>query len=124
MTQSHESRLAQLEERTRVVRDSAVHREATVGANREGHRSLAGRRIVGGLRTTRRKDLCVVAQANIKARVLSEPSLLLQITRLGGKAKEGVSLSRYLKRVHSTAPQEQCLRGKTLFVFRGAIRAM
>ena len=66
----------------------------------------------------------MVAQDNIKARVLSEPSLLLQIARLGGKAEEGVSLSRYLKRVHSTAPPEQCLRGKTLVVFMGAIRAM
>jgi len=37
----------QLEEQTCVVRDGAVHREATVRANREGYDSLAGRRIVG-----------------------------------------------------------------------------
>src|SRR4029077_14989163 len=60
----------------------------------------------------------------IKARFLSEPSLLLQIARLGGKAGEGVSLSRCLKRIHSTAPPESCIRGKPLVVFRRAIRAM
>ena len=32
--------------------DGAVHREATVGTNRKGHGSLAGRRIVGRMRTT------------------------------------------------------------------------
>jgi hypothetical protein len=30
----------------------ALHRETTVGTSREGHRGLAGRVIVGGLRTT------------------------------------------------------------------------
>ena len=30
-----------------VVRDGAMHREATGGANQEGHGGLAGRRIVG-----------------------------------------------------------------------------
>jgi hypothetical protein len=59
-----------------------------------------------------------------KARVLSEPSLLLQIARLGGKAGEDVSPSRGLKRVHSTAPPELCIRGKPVVVFRRAIRAM
>ncbi|MEI8016438.1 MAG: hypothetical protein WCH20_16570, partial [Nitrospira sp.] len=32
----------------RVVRDGAVHKEATVGANREEHGSLAGRASVEG----------------------------------------------------------------------------
>src|SRR5713101_4078089 len=36
-------------EGTSVVRDSALHGEATVGPNREGHGGLAGRRIVGGM---------------------------------------------------------------------------
>jgi hypothetical protein len=34
-----------------VVADSAVHGEATVGPNREGHGGLAGRRILGEMRT-------------------------------------------------------------------------
>jgi hypothetical protein len=78
--------------------------------DREGHGSLAGRRIVGGMRRTaqerpsRPRRLARAherghGQDNIKARVLSEPSLLLQIARLGGKAGEGVSRSRCLKRV-------------------------
>ena len=33
----------------RVVRDSALHGEAAEGSNREGHRDLAGRHILGGL---------------------------------------------------------------------------
>ena len=36
---------------SRVVRDSALHVKATVGTNRDGHRGLAERRIVGGRRT-------------------------------------------------------------------------
>ena len=42
ITQSQESRLAQLEERTRVIRDSAVHGEALVETKREGYGGLAG----------------------------------------------------------------------------------
>jgi hypothetical protein len=34
----------------RVVRDSALHRNAMGGQNREGHRGLAGRPILGGVR--------------------------------------------------------------------------
>ena len=48
ITQSQESRLAPLEERTRVVRDSAVHGEALVETKREGHGGLARRLILGG----------------------------------------------------------------------------
>ena len=33
-----------------VIRDEAVHEEALVEKKREGHRGLAGRRIVGGMR--------------------------------------------------------------------------
>jgi hypothetical protein len=44
----------QIEERTRVVRDGALHRETTVGANREWHESLAGWRILGGERSNRK----------------------------------------------------------------------
>jgi len=36
---------------TSMVRDGAVHGEALVETNREGHGRLAGRRIVGGMRT-------------------------------------------------------------------------
>ena len=39
-------------EGTRVVRDSALHREAAEGTQNERHRGLAGRRIVGGLLIT------------------------------------------------------------------------
>ena len=39
---------------TRVVCDEPLHREATNGANREGHGSLAGWRILGGERTSRK----------------------------------------------------------------------
>lgn len=35
-------------ERASGIRDGALHRKATVGANREGHGRLAGWRIVGG----------------------------------------------------------------------------
>jgi hypothetical protein len=41
-------------ERTSVVGDGAFHREATVGANGEGHRNLAGWRILGGMRRGRK----------------------------------------------------------------------
>ena len=34
-----------------MVRDGAMHGEALVETKREGHGSLAGRRIVGGMRT-------------------------------------------------------------------------
>jgi hypothetical protein len=37
---------------TSVLRDSTVHVESPVGTNREGHERLAGRRIIGGMRTT------------------------------------------------------------------------
>ena len=37
-----------LEKWTRVVGDSALHGESTVGTNRERHGSLAGWRILGG----------------------------------------------------------------------------
>src|SRR5262249_52783049 len=37
-------------ENSRVIRDSAPHRKATVRANREGHDSLVRRRIIGGKR--------------------------------------------------------------------------
>ena len=40
-----------MEQQTRMVGHSALHREATVGANREGHRGLAGRRIIGGMQS-------------------------------------------------------------------------
>jgi hypothetical protein len=36
-------------EGTSVIGDGALHREALVGTNREGHGSLAGRRILGVL---------------------------------------------------------------------------
>jgi hypothetical protein len=39
-------------EQASLVRDGAVHGEALVETKREGHRGLAGRRIVGGRRTT------------------------------------------------------------------------
>jgi len=39
-------------ENSRVIRDSPWHRKATLRANREGHGSLAGRRIIGGMRRT------------------------------------------------------------------------
>ena len=110
--------------------DSTLHGEAAEGKKRERHRSLAGRRIVGVTRTTaqerpsRPRRLARAherghGQDNIKARVLSEPGLLLQIAKMGGKAGEDVSLSRSLKRFHSTAPPEQCIRGTTLVVFGG-----
>lgn len=37
-----------------VVRDRALHREATEGTNREGHEDLAGWRILGGGRLNRK----------------------------------------------------------------------
>ena len=38
----------------RVVGDNASQAKALVETNREGHRSLEERRIVGGMRTTRK----------------------------------------------------------------------
>src|SRR5262245_50016500 len=43
-------------ERPSVVRNGAVHRGATGGTNREGHRGLAGRRIIGGKRRMAQED--------------------------------------------------------------------
>jgi hypothetical protein len=41
-----------------------------------------------------------------------------------GKCAVTVFPSRFLKQLHSPAPPEQCMRVKTLVVFRGAISAM
>src|SRR4249920_681116 len=44
--------------RASVVRDGALHKEATVWPNRDGHRGLAGRRIVKGMQMTAQGPNC------------------------------------------------------------------
>ena len=48
-----------------VVRDGAVHGEATVGANQEGHESIAEKAILGGMRINRKagRNGCILDQA-------------------------------------------------------------
>jgi hypothetical protein len=75
---------------TRVVGNSAVHGEAAVGTNREGHGGLTGWRIVGGMRREskgRRQSFSLRRNSLLNAR--EEPAI-----RLGGP-KEKEILSRH-----------------------------
>ena len=57
-----------------VVRDSAVHGEALVETDREGHGSLAGRRIVGGMFGKAQWAVPVIVPAPLVLRSLALPA--------------------------------------------------
>ncbi|MEO6308476.1 MAG: hypothetical protein ABIO96_03990, partial [Nitrospiraceae bacterium] len=57
-----------------VVGDGTTHRKATGRANQEGHRSLAGRHSVEGMRTRAQGLLKLVVEAKLNNLVAGEGS--------------------------------------------------